>query len=598
MSRMTVKPSKLSPLPSGKQVEITVKVPTEADMRSNKTQITATPVLPEAPEVKPGPFRDYTLPERDLLRALILMDVKNQNLTAFSHLANLKDSGAKPQDLIAFHYARAAWRVGLKVESRSIHLELFKGKNSQLRKLAADFLVSTAQKGEYDLVSEIEKHRTEEPIQPLAPQYLVNLGLHYDRKGDIGRALEYLDQVPEKSEQHGTATFLKAIISYRSGDIQGAKLGLERALNIIGKSDDQLQLRSSAALTLARIQFQLGEYKGALDNFRQVHKSHPEWPQAMTEQSWAQILSTDYEGAAGNMFTLHTDFFKNMFAPESYVVRTVGYLNLCQYGDGLRSLRDLNKRYTDLKGFMAKLNLKRDKEFYYSNELKKLLTEGGKTNDLPKMLIVEMARSQDFRYHQGKLNSIEDEANAFGRVVLDLIALERETTAMINTTLDQIKILKGQRSADARTIDNEEQKLTQLRTDLKSMKEARKSVKSLQGKAQKTYKNLKDKYRESAELALIEKLKEMRGTLSHVMDQAEVLQYELFAGASQHLRDEFKAEGKNKAPAQDFQIGNGKRVKWAFKGEIWEDELGHFRSSLKDVCTESDIEQKQAQLSR
>ena len=59
----------------------------------------------------------------------------------------------------------------------------------------------------------------------------------------------------------------------------------------------------------------------------------------MVESAWTQILGEDYEGAAGNMFSLHTDFFKNAFSPESYVVRTVGYLNLCQYGDGAQVLK-------------------------------------------------------------------------------------------------------------------------------------------------------------------------------------------------------------------------------------------------------------------
>jgi hypothetical protein len=27
-----------------------------------------------------------------------------------------------------------------------------------------------------------------------------------------------------------------------------------------------------------------------------------------------------------------------------------------------------------------------------------------------------------------------------------------------------------------------------------------------------------------------------------------------------------------------------KALNWKFKGEIWEDEVGHYRSSLKNVC--------------
>lgn len=93
--------------------------------------------------------------------------------------------------------------------------------------------------------------------------------------------------------------------------------------------------RNIAALTLARIYFQLAEYQKSYRTYLEIDANHPFWLQAMTEQAWAQIQYHDYEGAAGNMFSLHTDYFKNTFNPESYLIRIVGYLNLCQYGDGL-----------------------------------------------------------------------------------------------------------------------------------------------------------------------------------------------------------------------------------------------------------------------
>jgi ribonuclease HI len=33
-----------------------------------------------------------------------------------------------------------------------------------------------------------------------------------------------------------------------------------------------------------------------------------------------------------------------------------------------------------------------------------------------------------------------------------------------------------------------------------------------------------------------------------------------------------------------YTLTKDKKVKWNFKGEIWEDEIGHFRSSLENVC--------------
>jgi len=35
----------------------------------------------------------------------------------------------------------------------------------------------------------------------------------------------------------------------------------------------------------------------------------------------------------------------------------------------------------------------------------------------------------------------------------------------------------------------------------------------------------------------------------------------------------------------------GKSFNWKFKGEIWEDEIGHYRSSLKNVCPSDSVAQ-------
>ena len=73
----------------------------------------------------------------------------------------------------------------------------------------------------------------------------------------------------------------------------------------------------------------------------------------MVEQAWTQVLAGDHEGAAGNMFSLHTDFFKKAYAPDTYIVRTVGYLNLCQYGDSLQTIKNQNNKFNYLKIFLC-----------------------------------------------------------------------------------------------------------------------------------------------------------------------------------------------------------------------------------------------------
>jgi hypothetical protein len=40
----------------------------------------------------------------------------------------------------------------------------------------------------------------------------------------------------------------------------------------------------------------------------------------------------------------------------------------------------------------------------------------------------------------------------------------------------------------------------------------------------------------------------------------------------------------NNKERPELKVEDGKSLNWDFRGEIWEDELGHYRSSLKNVC--------------
>jgi hypothetical protein len=79
--------------------------------------------------------------------------------------------------------------------------------------------------------------------------------------------------------------------------------------------------------------------------------------------------------------------------------------------------------------------------------------------------------------------------------------------------------------------------------------------------------------------------------LTHWLDQSELLFYEIHNGAGEHLRYQMASTDETRSPAS-VEIAKFKKEdldqQWAFDGEIWEDEVGHYRSSLKNVCPEDE----------
>ena len=91
-------------------------------------------------------------------------------------------------------------------------------------------------------------------------------------------------------------------------------------------------------------------------------------------------------------------------------------------------------------------------------------------------------------------------------------------------------------------------------------------------------------------LALQESFQNLEKDLSHWLDQSELLFYEIHNGAGEHLRYQMASTTDKRAPANNLNEfkKEDKDLQWAFDGEIWEDEVGHYRSSLKNVCPENE----------
>ena len=164
----------------------------------------------------------------------------------------------------------------------------------------------------------------------------------------------------------------------------------------------------------------------------------------MIEQAWAQVLSGDNEGAAGNMFSLHTEFFKNTFAPESYIVRAVGYLNLCQYGDGARVVQDMKQRYLPFKEQMDAYRKAHTSDLDYYETVKTFMTKRDpkEIDGLPRTFIWALARNPNFLLEQQNINSLEDQVSRYNKITMDLIKREKFLLAEQNKSRTELVALK------------------------------------------------------------------------------------------------------------------------------------------------------------
>ncbi|AHI05508.1 hypothetical protein BDW_05000 [Bdellovibrio bacteriovorus W] len=545
--------------------------------------------LAQMDEMKPNDYK--------LLQALIFLEIQKSYELAMGLFAELIETPEHRLESL-YHYAMTAKGLGLNSEFRQNMIEVVReSKDKEWQKKATIALVNNINILENSDVALIDPLVEKYDIDITRnDDYQITRAKHYSEKGELGLMENALVYISEKSPRYPEALLLMALFNYRQGKLDDAAYQLDRLL----KSTDgekSAELRSVGALTLARIQFQKSAYKDAFQSYLKVDKSNPLWLQAMVESAWAQVLSEDYEGAAGNMFSLHTDFFKNAFSPESYVVRTVGYLNLCQYGDGVQVLNEMTKKYAPWKQKLEQYQKAKSSNLNYYDTVKAWLKNSDlkEVDGLPRSFIVELARHPAYMSVQKQINNYEDEIAKFNRIALTLIRLERELITKQNAANTELAKARQQLKGDSpspavvESIQSAEKKLMSYRIQHHIAKKARLSIKDLRAKGIARIDKEKEVLRAQASHALKNRFDDMVANLNKVLDQNEVLQYELYAGAGEHIRYQMAGGDINSQERPELKVQKGKSLNWKFKGEIWEDEVGHYRSSLKNVCAQENI---------
>ena len=546
----------------------------------------AEPAVKNLVEIKPDEYK--------MLQALIFLEYQKKYDLAMSLFVELMDSKEYRSEAL-FHYAETAYGLQLFSEFRQKMIQVSQEtKDLYLKKLAVETLVknvsalATSDIAVIDpLVEAFDLDVTKND------RYLLKKAKYFSEKGDLGKLENALVFIPTSSPLYPEAALLKGVFNYRMGQVDSAIAELETAWPLI-ESKKKDQVRNLSALTLARLYFQKGDYKTAYKNYLLIDKSSPSWLQAMVEEAWTQILAGDYEGASGNMFSLHTDFFRKAYAPDTYIVRTVGYLNLCQYGDGMSVLNDLKKRYSSVQERLEAFDKKTKDPGAYYDLVKTWLrnTNSEEVDGLPRSFIVELARHPNFTSTQSQINNYEDENARFNKIAVDLIRKEREARLKMLQSKNELAALKRDK-ASASTLQSKEQQFLAVGIEHMIISRAREGIKKMRVAAVARLDKEKDTLRTQASKSLQSRFKTFVASLGNLVDQRDVLSYEIYSGAGEHIRFQMAGGEIQDRNAASLAPDEKESYKWKFRGEVWEDELGHYRSSLKNVCPADELANNQ-----
>ena len=423
-------------------------------------------------------------------------------------------------------------------------------------------------------------------------------------------ALEWAKKVPADHPRHLQAQFVEALSDYQTGAKDTAMKIQEALISDIGTDKEKSEFQALVALNAARMYFQEQKFKPAHQAFLKVYKDHPLWLQSLTEMGWSQLMAGDFEGAIGNMYSIQSPFFSAVYKPESFVIRTIGYLNLCQYGDAYKTLSIMEHEYRPDLDKMEKYTS--SKPSYYQT-VRNFMSAPKKTTEvdgLPLPVIREMARHRDFTNLQKALNRQVDEQALYAKLDGQATAGLKHAQWLVNNSRKRIaglraqlvKIsktpaLEGDRAPAVAQLDKELSDLNEYFFQVDLYNEAQAALPGYRteviGGAQTRLVSM----RGQMEKVLSNRLLQMKTDLARYIDNNELLRYEVFAGSGENIRYQV-AGGTTANRVASSVIPKSKSLQWDFDGEYWEDEIGHYRSGLKNNCAGANgsVQVKQANL--
>jgi hypothetical protein len=566
----------------------------------------------EVKEVAEKPYKPLSPEEINMVAALILFSKGTHCHMVMGLMSELAQKEQTKYEAL-YHLGACADQLKMNEAAFKAFAEILKSPKheeyaSEALELLAVDLHKDAEKDFYQVVKKVNDWESLLTDKSRGPAYY-RMAKGAFKSKHFNRTWQFATKVPETSDYWPDAQLLASIGYFNAGKKKTAidKLSaLNDDLDKKGYANNNIKALVKA--DLARMKFLHGNVDQAIPLYLSVPKDHGLWVQALIEQGWAQIHMDDYLGAVGNMYSLHSPYFKVVYQPESFVVRTIGYLNICQYGDAYKTLSQLEKEYRGWYGELGGYLQSHGKPADVYSTVKTYL-QGKSTQDVQNVayqILREAARSRDFLNAQSALNEKTDELVRYEGVNKKIkeekaSIRSHERAAKKRFDVQRGNVVKAMKDKELAKKMDEFKKLMKFekelvigyRFQLAILEQSRQGYLKFQDVSQKEVNQTKDDLKLQASEDLLARMKEMKDQMARVLDNNEFLRYEVFAGSGENIRYQVaggKTSGEQRVPAS---IKPAKSLNWSFDGEFWEDEIGNYRSSLRSNCP-----QDQAMLSK
>ena len=366
-------------------------------------------------------------------------------------------------------------------------------------------------------------------------EFLHDFGLSAD-------ARPYLEKVAKESDDYGRAQYLLGLIAFQDETLSAqqkvteASQAFQRAVMAGEKQADGQPIVDLAYLSLARLAYEYEQFDAAIYYYKKISKNSPKLATAFYESGWTYFLKNDSSRALGTFQALHSPYFAHHFYPELWILEATMYVNMCHRAyaeDAIKMFEDtVLVLGPPLRDFLKRN--RRPEDFYAG-----LLESANQKNatSLPRVLQSPVFDNVEFYNLYQTIKQIEKEEKVVKANLTPLGAFGQDLLARLGQ-------LRTERISEAGVVIQ------------KTLRQTQKDLETYQDKLAELRIDLNE-----LELA----------DLDRKMQQQETTSVDA---------------GKTVATESRIAIAGSDAMVWPFEGEFWKDEIGAYRSFLREKCTE------------
>ncbi len=352
-------------------------------------------------------------------------------------------------------------------------------------------------------------------------------------------------------------------------------------------------------LFLGRALYSVAKFTESANEFQKVKKTSNHQIEALSNLSWAYLLNEKYDDAIGVSLQLRSGNLKNAFAPEPVMVAAMALNELCNYPDSIRMIQAFIKDY---QSSFEWLNQNKGESNLYALTVNTLKHQ----STVPVKLSSEWIRSPDFLTRQTEMNSLIETPKTMNNIQknasLEQSRLTKEFLTQAAAFIKDYRIAKLRLKPGEELDSDYSARYQVLKKNLRKLSHFYKASKVFKAMAQvyqRKVPSMKQELVKRVNHDLGEKNKKMLGLLYKVKDNVDLIEVEIYNGASQDLvwKDAHPGFEKSAQALEDQKTGPDNSQTWNWgrflasnieNAEVWEDELGALKADVVNQCNQKE----------